>query len=447
MAHWNSKTANEWNNFFEFQSIEDTVKLLNPEYEGEIRNYLDFYRHQDRQDDVIMKPRVAVRQFVAPRDLVVSSGHGTQIAPQATVKTSSKRKFTKGVPQRITLKSTGEKRGRLQPYPTGFMEMSGASLGGGGKARRSRVSSDKHIPDPKDSDSVLENAVLELLAKDLVDVGYLKKDGDYYAPNAVKVELQENGHNDVSQSALPSMPSVAALNKKLHPISFNLMDDFAPPQNLKNISECLNPFVFSALSAKSCHTYNPVSFNTWEGTANYMRSIAPGSPFQQATLPDHTISDSANRLTPSHNFSFGARAIHPISLPTPETSGRIVNSPSSRISLHHPQVPAKFHNNENRSFPSFPNANVGQPLTNFDYTSNYSPAPTPIYSTSTNTTLLDAKPAAKRQRHVCRACVHCKKAHLACDEQRPCRRCSHLGKNDCADVEHKRRGRPKVHKA
>jgi hypothetical protein len=50
----------------------------------------------------------------------------------------------------------------------------------------------------------------------------------------------------------------------------------------------------------------------------------------------------------------------------------------------------------------------------------------------------------KRQKHVRRACVHCKKAHLACDEGRPCRRCLHLGKTDCVDVEHKRRGRPRT---
>ncbi|TPX51202.1 hypothetical protein SeLEV6574_g00427 [Synchytrium endobioticum] len=50
---------------------------------------------------------------------------------------------------------------------------------------------------------------------------------------------------------------------------------------------------------------------------------------------------------------------------------------------------------------------------------------------------------AKRQKHVGRACVHCKKAHLACDDARPCRRCAHMGRLDCVDVEHKRRGRPR----
>ncbi|KAJ3292268.1 hypothetical protein HK104_005428 [Borealophlyctis nickersoniae] len=53
------------------------------------------------------------------------------------------------------------------------------------------------------------------------------------------------------------------------------------------------------------------------------------------------------------------------------------------------------------------------------------------------------KPEIKRQKHVGKACVHCKKAHLACDQARPCKRCVHLGKTDCVDVEHKRRGRPR----
>ncbi|KAJ3329622.1 hypothetical protein HDU91_003817, partial [Kappamyces sp. JEL0680] len=53
----------------------------------------------------------------------------------------------------------------------------------------------------------------------------------------------------------------------------------------------------------------------------------------------------------------------------------------------------------------------------------------------------DGKP---RPKHVGKACVHCKKAHLACDHGRPCKRCIHLGKTDCVDVEHKRRGRPRT---
>ncbi|KAI8082977.1 uncharacterized protein BX664DRAFT_388095 [Halteromyces radiatus] len=47
--------------------------------------------------------------------------------------------------------------------------------------------------------------------------------------------------------------------------------------------------------------------------------------------------------------------------------------------------------------------------------------------------------------HVRTACVNCKKAHLACDAERPCKRCISVGKTDsCYDIQHKKRGRPKL---
>ncbi|KAI8065503.1 hypothetical protein BC940DRAFT_368759 [Gongronella butleri] len=47
--------------------------------------------------------------------------------------------------------------------------------------------------------------------------------------------------------------------------------------------------------------------------------------------------------------------------------------------------------------------------------------------------------------HVRTACSNCKKAHLACDTERPCKRCVSVGKADsCYDIQHKKRGRPKL---
>jgi hypothetical protein len=47
--------------------------------------------------------------------------------------------------------------------------------------------------------------------------------------------------------------------------------------------------------------------------------------------------------------------------------------------------------------------------------------------------------------HVARACQNCKKAHLSCDEHRPCSRCVSTRKEStCIDVEHKKRGRPRI---
>ncbi|RSH85417.1 hypothetical protein EHS25_004813 [Saitozyma podzolica] len=43
------------------------------------------------------------------------------------------------------------------------------------------------------------------------------------------------------------------------------------------------------------------------------------------------------------------------------------------------------------------------------------------------------------------ACGPCKRAHLACDVGRPCKRCINMGKEDqCEDIPHKKRGRPKA---
>ncbi|PSS16780.1 hypothetical protein M430DRAFT_248263 [Amorphotheca resinae ATCC 22711] len=51
----------------------------------------------------------------------------------------------------------------------------------------------------------------------------------------------------------------------------------------------------------------------------------------------------------------------------------------------------------------------------------------------------------KTKGHVASACVPCKRAHLRCDAQRPCSRCLSNGKEDtCVDVQHKKRGRPRL---
>ncbi|KXJ92180.1 hypothetical protein Micbo1qcDRAFT_60062 [Microdochium bolleyi] len=55
------------------------------------------------------------------------------------------------------------------------------------------------------------------------------------------------------------------------------------------------------------------------------------------------------------------------------------------------------------------------------------------------------KAQRKTKGHVASACVPCKRAHLRCDAQRPCSRCISNGKDDaCVDVQHKKRGRPRL---
>ncbi|KAK8853206.1 hypothetical protein IAR55_003908 [Kwoniella newhampshirensis] len=75
------------------------------------------------------------------------------------------------------------------------------------------------------------------------------------------------------------------------------------------------------------------------------------------------------------------------------------------------------------------------------------PASEPGDGTSPNQ---DAASLAKRvggKPNVSSACGPCKRAHLACDIARPCKRCVNMGKPEqCEDVPHKKRGRPKVPK-
>ncbi|TWU76576.1 hypothetical protein ED733_007943 [Metarhizium rileyi] len=79
------------------------------------------------------------------------------------------------------------------------------------------------------------------------------------------------------------------------------------------------------------------------------------------------------------------------------------------------------------------------------------PSPTIQQSIGSGSTSTDnqSMPSPKSQRktkgHVASACVPCKKAHLRCDAQRPCSRCTSNGKEDaCVDVQHKKRGRPRL---
>lgn len=56
------------------------------------------------------------------------------------------------------------------------------------------------------------------------------------------------------------------------------------------------------------------------------------------------------------------------------------------------------------------------------------------------------QPSVKKGRNVDKACNHCKRSHLRCDDMRPCRRCVATGKLGCRDVQHKPRGRPRLNK-
>lgn len=66
-------------------------------------------------------------------------------------------------------------------------------------------------------------------------------------------------------------------------------------------------------------------------------------------------------------------------------------------------------------------------------------------STTLNTSSSSSR-ICKKGRNVDKACNHCKRSHLRCDNVRPCRRCVATGKVGCQDVKHKPRGRPRLQK-
>ncbi|KAI1083438.1 hypothetical protein F5B20DRAFT_405988 [Whalleya microplaca] len=76
------------------------------------------------------------------------------------------------------------------------------------------------------------------------------------------------------------------------------------------------------------------------------------------------------------------------------------------------------------------------------------PSPYPISNNPQapeNPPYTSPKSQRKTKGHVASACVPCKRAHLRCDAQRPCSRCLSNGKEDsCVDVQHKKRGRPRL---
>ncbi|CAO3639354.1 unnamed protein product [Mucor fragilis] len=65
---------------------------------------------------------------------------------------------------------------------------------------------------------------------------------------------------------------------------------------------------------------------------------------------------------------------------------------------------------------------------------------------STPSTASTTATTCKKGRNVDKACNHCKRSHLRCDNVRPCRRCVATGKVGCQDVKHKPRGRPRLQK-
>ncbi|KAH8155375.1 uncharacterized protein LAJ45_00385 [Morchella importuna] len=146
------------------------------------------------------------------------------------------------------------------------------------------------------------------------------------------------------------------------------------------------------------------------------------------------------------------RPSNPVTLPydTQGMQGRAQEQLAySHEHQHHLQGPVSattISSSENEKFPApFPSTNNGD--NSYSHLTQIS-ATAPGSQRSpfaTQPSFLPPQLPRRTKSHVASACVNCKKAHLACDVRRPCPRCVSLGKQDsCRDVQHKKRGRPRL---
>ncbi|KAI1103111.1 hypothetical protein F4804DRAFT_244238 [Jackrogersella minutella] len=141
--------------------------------------------------------------------------------------------------------------------------------------------------------------------------------------------------------------------------------------------------------------------------------------------------------------------------PQPPLLPPTTSAPRSFASEGPERMPYSYHRQDETmgrpmSYPQPPGPMVPQPQYPLPPVVGPSLGPSP-YSMPSNPQSAENPPYAspKSQRktkgHVASACVPCKRAHLRCDAQRPCSRCLSNGKEDsCVDVQHKKRGRPRL---
>ncbi|KAK6332373.1 hypothetical protein TWF696_003091 [Orbilia brochopaga] len=167
----------------------------------------------------------------------------------------------------------------------------------------------------------------------------------------------------------------------------------------------------------------PLSYRTSypsDSTSNGAARSPSGHAYAHAHAPVSTpASHSAHRPRPR------------LALSTDELGGIVSNSPTGESNLLRPVTPSNY-----RPRPEFSSPPSQRPDSQ-SYFPHQSPRQQPFSPPQ--------QPPRRAKAHVPSACVNCKNAHLACDVQRPCPRCISTGKQDsCVDVEHKKRGRPRL---
>ncbi|KAI5463435.1 hypothetical protein BGZ63DRAFT_441981 [Mariannaea sp. PMI_226] len=177
----------------------------------------------------------------------------------------------------------------------------------------------------------------------------------------------------------------------------------------------------------------------------------PPNPFQEAggrgqapgSYPPVNSQDAYNR-TPSHQSPINPRG--PTNMPPPASRLYQQEQP--------PNMPYSYHRHEEAiagpssyhqlGLPSMTQQQGYLPASTGSSTQAHYPAPG-RQALSEPHQMTSPKSQRKTKGHVASACVPCKRAHLRCDAQRPCSRCVTNGKEEaCIDVQHKKRGRPRL---
>ncbi|KAH8727537.1 hypothetical protein GQ44DRAFT_611463 [Phaeosphaeriaceae sp. PMI808] len=212
-----------------------------------------------------------------------------------------------------------------------------------------------------------------------------------------------------------------------------------------------------------------------DGLAKLRSKFSPSRPEQQSypsppmSEPHSPARRSAQTSEPSrHSYHapISASRRPEIGLPLPPPSSGLFDPRSALANLNSSEqrqvFPGEHHSRERQLHYASARTGDRSPYSNApvpqNYAYGYSPTGLPLYTGDHSTVPMvqqatmiappatrPTKPARRTKAHVASACVNCKKAHLSCDVQRPCGRCVASGKQDtCKDVQHKKRGRPRL---
>jgi hypothetical protein len=193
-----------------------------------------------------------------------------------------------------------------------------------------------------------------------------------------------------------------------------------------------------------------------DGLVKLRTKLSPGRPEQQS-YPSPPMSEphSPNRRS-AKTSDLSRHSYHALGNPShkPE-AGLPLPSPSSAAFVPRSSLPPQGSLQQRQLFPgelhprteshyaperALQHSTFGSVQTTQNYTYGYQPAGIPSYgghqagpmgqqaAMIAPPPMRPTKPARRTKAHVASACVNCKKAHLSCDVQRPCGRCSSTGK-------------------